>query len=114
MTPPQHKSQRQEQIDINFKCDTTSELHSATSCGCRSACEPILNMDGTITTCSSTGETANHFRLQDSRNNRNTSSVNDQTNTAFTHDDNTFDRAFRNHGMNQSVSRHIWMGRLKV
>ena len=90
------KPQRQEQIDINFKCETTSEL-----CGCKSACEPILNRDGTVmTTCSSRGdETANHFRLNSvTSNNRPTSLNMEQTNTGFSNDENTFDRAFRSHG----------------
>ena len=92
------KPQRQEQIDINFKCETTSELHSATSCGCKSACEPILNMDGTVTTCSSIrGEAANHFRLSSVRNSR-PNSLLEQTNTGFSNDENTFDRAFKSHG----------------
>ena len=100
------KPQRQEQIDINFKCETTctSDLHSAALCGCKSACEPILNMDGTIvTTCSSRGEeTANHFRLNSVTSNNRPKSMNmDQTNTGFANDENTFDRAFRSHGNNQ-------------
>ena len=90
------KPQRQEQIDINFKCETTSELHSA--CGCKSACEPILNMDGTVTTCSSIrGEAANNLRLSSVRNSRPNSQM-EQTNTGFSNDENTFDRAFKSHG----------------
>ena len=106
------KPQRQEQIDINFKCETTAECHSAALCGCKSACEPILNMDGTIvTTCSSRGEeTANHFRLNSVTSNNRPKSLNmEQTNTGFANDENTFDRALRAHGKNYISRRMLWL-----
>ena len=98
MNFPQQKSLRQEQIDVNFRCDTTSEIcNSAASCGCRNACDPILHMDGTVTTCSSTGgTTTSNLKINDAKRDK---ISHNQTNTAFTSDENTFDRAFRNNGM---------------
>ena len=95
MASPSHTPQRQEQIDVNYRRDTNSELLSSASCGRRSACEPILNMDGTITTWSSNAGTGDNFR----RNNNNIERRNhNQTNTAFTNDENNFEQAYRNHG----------------
>ena len=97
MVSPSNNLQRQEEIDVNYRRDTTSELLSSASCGCRSACEPILNMDGTVTTCSSTAGIGNNFRRDDNISERRN---NNQTNTAFTNDENNFEQAYRNHGKN--------------
>ena len=97
MESPSPNPQRQEQIDVHFRRDTTSELLSSVSCGCPIACAPILNMDGTITTCPSTGGTMDNFR----RNNHLCEERNgNQTNTAFTNDENNFEYVHKNHGKN--------------
>ena len=67
---PTNESQRPVPIDANFRCDATSDLHSVTSCGFQNPCDPILNTDGTITTCSSiSGKTTrNVFQMNESKN----------------------------------------------
>ena len=103
MVSPSHKSQRPEQIDIdlsiNLPCSANrrNELFSSGSCGCRSACEPILNIDGTITTCSSRNGTVDNFRTNDDNSKRRN---HNQTNTAFIIDEHNFEPVARNHGEN--------------
>ena len=80
---PTNKSQHPVPIDANFRCDATSELHSATSCGFQNACDPIINTDGTITTCSSISgkATRNVFQMNESKNKARI--FHNQTNSAF-------------------------------